>query len=235
MRSRRCAHAQPRLRQGWKGGGGGRSRPCEGAAPSSGCHSNGRMASRSGVTFATMGASSFEDETLKLRQLKLENQRTLLEKKQRKKRLEHLMVQPNPEAKLCKLKSKVGEEQTPLVACSPSVPRVGIDDPVASLNQVAQDQISVGSSITENYTDQEKRKEIQSDVVSKMDLQDLLQKRGENYCISSILGCTFSCIYTSLSSTCVLPYNSQKSQPDYQLLGFLGVGRSKHLENYCCS
>ncbi|XP_062838094.1 tubby-related protein 3 isoform X1 [Anolis carolinensis] len=136
------------------------------------------MASRSGVTFATMGASSFEDETLKLRQLKLENQRTLLEKKQRKKRLEHLMVQPNPEAKLCKLKSKVGEEQTPLVACSPSVPRVGIDDPVASLNQVAQDQISVGSSITENYTDQEKRKEIQSDVVSKMDLQDLLQKRG---------------------------------------------------------
>nr|XP_020666866.1 tubby-related protein 3 isoform X2 [Pogona vitticeps] len=145
------------------------------------------MAGGSGLTCPSLG-SSFEDETLKLRQLKLENQRALLEKKQRKKRLEPLMVQPNPEAKLCKFKSKVGEEQAPLVepsahACT-NVVLHGIDGPAIFLKPAVQELgdkhqiISVGSYSTEEDNMPEKTEETQTNAASKVALQDILQKRG---------------------------------------------------------
>ncbi|XP_054854642.1 tubby-related protein 3 [Eublepharis macularius] len=146
------------------------------------------MANASGLAYPGVGTSGFGDETLKLRQLKLENQRALLEKKQRKKRLEPLMVQPNPEAKLRRSKPRGSEEQTPLV--SPPAPAFnnvvlhGIDGPAVFLKPEIQDLgaklqiISVGSSTTEDDTKPKNVEETSVDAASKMDLQDILQKRG---------------------------------------------------------
>ncbi|XP_048958298.1 tubby-related protein 3 isoform X9 [Canis lupus baileyi] len=133
------------------------------------------------------GDSAFEDETMKLRQLKLDNQRALLEKKQRKKRLEPLMVQPNPEARLRRSKPRGSEEQTPLV--EPHTPQNevilhGIDGPAAFLKPDAQDLetklhvVSVDSSAVEEDTEGSVDGEGTLDTVSKPDLQEILQKHG---------------------------------------------------------
>nr|XP_017520186.2 tubby-related protein 3 isoform X4 [Manis javanica] len=142
--------------------------------------------------------SAFEDETLKLRQLKLDNQRALLEKKQRKKRLEPLMVQPNPEARLRRSKPRGSEEQTPLV--EPHAPHsnvilhgvclgnissfAGIDGPAAFPRPDAQDLetklhvLSVGPSAAEESTESSAGGESTLDTASKPDLQEILQKHG---------------------------------------------------------
>ncbi|XP_007662717.2 tubby-related protein 3 isoform X2 [Ornithorhynchus anatinus] len=127
------------------------------------------------------GDSAFEDNSVKLRQLKLDNQRALLEKKQRKKRLEPLMVQPNPEAKLQRSKPRDGDDQTPLVE-PPRVPGPpsrlllqGIDGPAAFLKPETPEPeprphiLSVASSAAEASPGQSP---------PRADLQEILQQHG---------------------------------------------------------
>ncbi|KAM5263311.1 tubby-related protein 3 [Ctenodactylus gundi] len=133
------------------------------------------------------GDRAFEDETMKLRQLKLDNQRALLEKKQRKKRLEPLMVQPNPETRMRRLKPRGSEEHAPLVdpqAPPSNVILHGIDGPAAFLRPDARDLetrlhiLSVGSSAIEEGAQGSADREGTSDSTSKPDLQEILQKHG---------------------------------------------------------
>ncbi|OWK03600.1 hypothetical protein Celaphus_00013870 [Cervus elaphus hippelaphus] len=134
------------------------------------------------------GASprAFEDETMKLRQLKLDNQRALLEKKQRKKRLEPLMVQPNLEARPRRAKPRGCEELALLV--EPQAPHggvvlQGIDGPAAFLKPDAQDVdtrlpvLTVGSSAAED-TEGSPDGESTRDPAPKPDLQEVLRQHG---------------------------------------------------------
>nr|BAE25097.1 unnamed protein product [Mus musculus] len=172
------------------------------------------------------GDSAFDDETLRLRQLKLDNQRALLEKKQRKKRLEPLMVQPNPEARLRRLKPRGSEEHTPLV--DPQMPRSdvilhGIDGPAAFLKPEAQDLeskpqvLSVGSPAPEEGTEGSADGESPEETAPKPDLQEILQKHGED-------GAELKTGYPSsfLSLACIL------SGP-----GLFGVSTSSTLKGEC--
>uniref|UniRef100_A0A8D2ATP2 Tubby N-terminal domain-containing protein n=1 Tax=Sciurus vulgaris TaxID=55149 RepID=A0A8D2ATP2_SCIVU len=143
-------------------------------------------ASRYGLGPRGGQVSAFEDETMKFRQLKLDNQRALLEKKQRKKPLEPLMVQPNPEARLRWLKPRGSKEYAPLLEPQTPLDDVilhGIDGTAAFLKSDAHDLeaklhvLSVGSSATED-TEGSIDGESTLDTASKPDLEEILQKHG---------------------------------------------------------
>ncbi|XP_043565345.1 tubby-related protein 3-like isoform X3 [Chiloscyllium plagiosum] len=128
--------------------------------------------------------SVLEDENISIRQQKLEKQRALLEQKQRRKRQELLMVQPNLEAKPRRLKPKRCEEQSPLVESRNNVTsnRIldGIDGPGAVISNEVQEVntkiqiLSVGQSMTAPSDEVE----AVLDSASKPDIQELMEQRG---------------------------------------------------------
>ncbi|KAG8438471.1 hypothetical protein GDO86_004877, partial [Hymenochirus boettgeri] len=128
------------------------------------------------------GTSPLEDENSRLRQLKLENQRALLEQKQRRKRHEIIMVQSNREGKPQRAKSAKSEEKAPLVqhqkqrSGSSDVILNGIDGPPVFVNSGFQDLeskiniLTVGETCTEaTRTEKERKTQYRSQTESVQD------------------------------------------------------------------
>lgn len=141
---------------------------------------------------STVMTSSLEDDSLNLRQQKLEKQRALLEQKQRRKRQELLMVQPNPDGRPRRSRPRRSEEQAPLVETNISTASDiildGIDGPAALLGSEAPDLGSKIQVLSVSQTPQQpsppvtEEPETDADTDTllepKTDIHTLLQRRG---------------------------------------------------------
>ncbi|XP_077313650.1 tubby protein homolog [Lithobates pipiens] len=84
-----------------------------------------------------------EDDLHDVRQQKLELQRKLFEKKQRRKRQEPLMIQSNPDTKLKPRRSRKPEDQAVLVeSCTVSSIYMGVSNPAISEGTLASPRLS---------------------------------------------------------------------------------------------
>ncbi|KAL2102671.1 hypothetical protein ACEWY4_001839 [Coilia grayii] len=143
----------------------------------------------SSASFAS-ASSALEDDGASLRQQKLEKQRALLEQKQRRKRQEPLMVQPNPEARPRRSRPRRSEEQAPLVESRHSITSDvildGIDGPAAFLGSEAPDAgprvqiLSVTQTPSQSPPAEEPERDGDTETLlePKTDIHELLQKRG---------------------------------------------------------
>ncbi|XP_031593519.1 tubby-related protein 3 isoform X2 [Oreochromis aureus] len=147
-------------------------------------------------------ASGIENDSSSLMQQKLEKQRALLEQKQRQKRQQHLMVQPNTEIRPRRSRARRGEEQAPLVESQLSVTNDviidGIDGPAAFLSSEPPDIgmkiqiLSVSQSQSQSQPESQSQSQSQSPAAEeperdgdtetllepKTDIHELLQKQG---------------------------------------------------------
>ncbi|KAF7701857.1 hypothetical protein HF521_001140 [Silurus meridionalis] len=130
--------------------------------------SGNKRPSSSNSFSSTATASSLNDESNSLRQQKLEKQRALLEQKQRRKRQEPLMVQPNPEARPRRSRPRRSEEQALLVDSRLSI----TNDVIFDVGQLATEAFP--SSLEEPERDGDTETLLEP----KTDIHTLLQRRG---------------------------------------------------------
>ncbi|XP_063761072.1 tubby-related protein 3 isoform X2 [Eleginops maclovinus] len=141
-------------------------------------------------------ASGIEEDSASLMQQKLEKQRALLEQKQRRKRQEPLMVQPNTEGRPRRSRTRRGEEQAPLVESQVNITNDvimdGIDGPAAFLGSEAPDLGMNILSVSQSQSQPQSQSQSQSPVAEeperdgdtetllqpKTDIHELLQKQG---------------------------------------------------------
>ncbi|MEQ2243062.1 Tubby- protein 3 [Ilyodon furcidens] len=150
---------------------------------------------------SNLTSSGVENDCGSLMQQKLERQRALLEQKQRRKRHEPMMVQPNTETRPRRYRTQRGEEQDPLVESQLSVNNDviidGIDGPAAFLGSEAPDletKIKV-RSVSQSQSPQphhqpppqpqspaaeetERDRDTETLLEPKTDIHELLQKEG---------------------------------------------------------
>ncbi|KAK2093502.1 Tubby- protein 3 [Saguinus oedipus] len=114
---------------------------------------------------------------MKMRQAKLDYQRLLLEKRQRKKHLEPFMIQPNPDWQpnmLCLAKPRAKKQQIALLKHHDSnVISHGIDGPAAILKPDGVSDPSVSSLVLEEVAE--------NTMASEPGLKENLQKHGEDW------------------------------------------------------
>uniref|UniRef100_A0A3Q3VY03 Tubby-like protein n=1 Tax=Mola mola TaxID=94237 RepID=A0A3Q3VY03_MOLML len=140
--------------------------------------------------------SGIDDDGSSLMQQKLERQRALLEQKQRRKRQEPLMVQPNTEARPRRSRTRRGEEQAPLVDSQLNITNDvimdGIDGPAAFLASEAADprmkiqivsasqpQLQLQSQSRSPAAEEPERDgDTETLLQPKTDIHELLQKQG---------------------------------------------------------
>ncbi|XP_072282134.1 tubby protein homolog isoform X3 [Pyxicephalus adspersus] len=123
-----------------------------------------------------------EDDLHDVRQQKLDLQRNLFEKKQRRKRQEPLMIQANPDAKLKPRRSRKPEDQAVLVeSCTVSSIYMGVSNPAISEGIPSSPRLNSAkcsdslSQTTKTDTDLEKREsELHGVVVSDEDLEETI-------------------------------------------------------------
>uniref|UniRef100_A0A1A7Z4R8 Tubby-like protein n=3 Tax=Iconisemion striatum TaxID=60296 RepID=A0A1A7Z4R8_9TELE len=154
----------------------------------------------SSASFSSNSTSSgIEDDSASFMQQKLERQRALLEQKQRRKRQEPLMVQPNTEARPRRPRIRRGDEQAPLVerqlGGTNDVLIEGIDGPAAFLGSETPDMgmkiqiLSVSQTESpqspcqpqhESPTAEETGRDGDTETLiePKLDIHEMLQKQG---------------------------------------------------------
>ncbi|XP_032360867.1 tubby-related protein 3 isoform X2 [Etheostoma spectabile] len=164
-------------------------------------HQSSLLRPSSSASFSSNStASGIEDDSANLMQQKLEKQRALLEQKQRRKRQEPLMVQPNTETRPRRSRTRRGEEQAPLVESQVTITNDvimdGIDGPAAFLGSEAPHLgmkiLSVSQSQSQSQFQPQPQPQHQSPVAEeperdgdtetllehKTDIHELLQKQG---------------------------------------------------------
>ncbi|TWW64797.1 Tubby-related protein 3 [Takifugu flavidus] len=147
-------------------------------------------AGRSQPVYSRWSYRAIDGGSSSLMQQKLDRQRALLEQKQRRKRQEPLMVQPNTEARPRRARTRRGEEQAPLVESQLNVTNdvlmEGIDGPAAFLEASELGmKIQIASASQQQPPSQPPSAEVperNGDAVTlpepKTDIQELLQKQG---------------------------------------------------------
>ncbi|XP_072282138.1 tubby protein-like isoform X7 [Pyxicephalus adspersus] len=122
--------------------------------------------------------SKKEDDLHDVRQQKLDLQRNLFEKKQRRKRQEPLMIQANPDAKLKPRRSRKPEDQAVLVeSCTVSSIYMGVSNPAISEGIPSSPRLNSAkcsdslSQTTKTDTDLEKR---ESELHGDEDLEETI-------------------------------------------------------------